>query len=211
MMGLEALELTKNINILAALVRSKISNINWDESYKKDLINFEKYGDIGDIWFGEESMLRIIKWITSSSISHSSRIIDIGCGNGIFLSYLADEGFNNLFGVDYSEDAIILAKSIAYKRETPIHFEVANIASNDFKNGTNLKKPFDVVHDKGTFDAISLCPNDAKLMMQTYIQNIVEILADEGFYILTSCNWTEKELISKFSYCKYLIFIVEKI
>ncbi|KAL7631900.1 UNVERIFIED_CONTAM: hypothetical protein RMT77_017792 [Armadillidium vulgare] len=60
----------------------------WDESYKKDLINFEKYGDIGDIWFGEESMLRIIKWITSSSISHSSRIIDIGCGNGIFLSYL---------------------------------------------------------------------------------------------------------------------------
>ena len=61
---------------------------------------------------------------------------------------------------------------------------------------------FDVCLDKGTYDAISLCPEDAKSKRQKYIENVSELLGSGGdakrFLILTSCNWTEEELVKQF-------------
>lgn len=60
----------------------------------------------------------------------------------------------------------------------------------------------DVVHDKGTYDAISLSSN-AKESRQTYINQVYSLLEDNGFFVITSCNWTQSELVvhfeSKFS------------
>lgn len=52
---------------------------------------------------------------------------------------------------------------------------------------------FDVVLDKGTYDAISLSPN-AKENRNIYIQTIHNSMKDHGLLILTSCNWTKEEL-----------------
>ena len=64
------------------------------------------------------------------------------------------------------------------------------------------RESFDVCFDKGTYDAISLCPDDATSKRQTYIENIAKILGPTGdkrkFLILTSCNWTESELVKQF-------------
>lgn len=58
-----------------------------------------------------------------------------------------------------------------------------------------LKKSYDIVVDKGTFDAISL-GETAVIDKKTYVKNIVKLLISGGMLVITSCNWTEKELVT---------------
>lgn len=57
--------------------------------------------------------------------------------------------------------------------------------------------PLDVVLDKGTYDAIGLSKNGVE-DRQTYINKIHSILRPSGLLVITSCNYTEPELISQF-------------
>ncbi|KAJ3662977.1 hypothetical protein Zmor_007291 [Zophobas morio] len=145
----------------------------WDNRYKEEIANFEDHGDPGEIWFGEDTVERTIEWIKKQeSISKNSKILDIGCGNGMFLVELFTQGYVNLFGIDYSEDAIELAKSVAQKRNFKIEYSVCNILEG-------LEGQFDVIHDKGTYDAISLNAN-IKEHRVTYLKNIFKGLTDTG-------------------------------
>lgn len=44
---------------------------------------------------------------------------------------------------------------------------------------------FGLVHDKGTYDAISLNPDNPRENRQKYIDQVVEMLQDNGNYIIT--------------------------
>jgi len=57
--------------------------------------------------------------------------------------------------------------------------------------------PLDVVLDKGTYDAIGLSKNGAE-DRQTYINKVHSILRPSGLVVITSCNYTEPELVSQF-------------
>ncbi|XP_050360332.1 EEF1A lysine methyltransferase 2 [Nymphalis io] len=167
----------------------------WREAYIKEINNFEEHGDPGDVWFGEDSAIRIINWICKCGIDKDTAIIDLGCGNGYTLSELAREGFTNLLGIDYCPEAIMLAEKVA-KSEFPIlKFQVFDITSDDV---STLGGKFGVVHDKGTYDAISLNPDNPKENRQKYIQKMVDMLDENGIFVITSCNWTEDELIKHF-------------
>lgn len=97
----------------------------WDKRYKTEIKNFRTHGDIGDVWFGEESMDRVFHWMNKNEkITKNSKIIDLGCGNGLFLIELANNEYKDLTGVDYSEKAIVLAKEIAEKQEVEIKYQV---------------------------------------------------------------------------------------
>ena len=50
----------------------------------------------------------------------------------------------------------------------------------------------------GTYDAISLNPESPKEKRLKYIDNVSKILDDDGLFIITSCNWTECELVESF-------------
>lgn len=51
----------------------------------------------------------------------------------------------------------------------------------------------------GTYDAISLHPDNPKEMREKYIASVEKILKDlESIFIITSCNWTESELVEMF-------------
>ncbi|XP_047522422.1 EEF1A lysine methyltransferase 2 [Pieris napi] len=169
------------------------SQTYWQDTYVKELDNYEQSGDIGDVWFGEDSALRVIKWICGCGLEKDSPIIDLGCGNGFTLSSLADEGFSNLLGVDYCEEAIALAEKVN-KEYTILKFKIFDIINDD----AALLGKFGVVHDKGTYDAICLNPN-VKEYRPKYIQQVVDMLNDNGLFVITSCNWTESELIKQFS------------
>lgn len=58
---------------------------------------------------------------------------------------------------------------------------------------------FDIVLDKGTFDAISLA-DDAKAtrVCERYPDIARQLVRKGGFLIVTSCNWTEEELVKWF-------------
>ncbi|XP_058960919.2 EEF1A lysine methyltransferase 2-like [Pocillopora verrucosa] len=171
----------------------------WDEAYSAELDNFHDTGDVGEVWFGESSMNRIIKWIKNCpNIRKTSLFLDLGCGNGILLVNLARHGYTSLIGVDYSEGAVNLAKSIAVAEQVKIKFLVCDILNTSESSALCTGKKFDVCLDKGTYDAISLNPEDAKACRVKYIDNVFSLLAAGGLFIICSCNWTKTELLEQF-------------
>lgn len=120
----------------------------------------------------------------------------------MFLVDLAKAGFKKLTGVDYSQKAIDLAKKIVSEEGFPdIDLKVYDIVeSSDSTKNQNFS--FKLAHDKGTYDAVSLHPDNPKAKREKYIKNVHEIVNDGGFLALTSCNWTKDELTEHFQDCK---------
>ncbi|XP_046396710.1 EEF1A lysine methyltransferase 2 [Ischnura elegans] len=167
----------------------------WDNAYDMEIKNFKEFGDVGEIWFGEGCASRITKWLESNESNKSESVVDLGCGNGMLLMKLAENGWKDLTGVDYSQSAIDLAKGIAKSEEVSISYQVWDILSSE---EVFQRKRFGVALDKGTYDAISLSPEDRTQCRQKYISSVKRILKPNGLLIITSCNWTEEELKATF-------------
>lgn len=168
----------------------------WENRYEEEIENFRNNGDTGEVWFGEDILDRVSSWICKcSQITKSSSIVDIGCGNGLMLVELANNDFKNLTGIDYSEKAIVLAREIAEKLDVQraIKYIVCNVLE------PTLQDAFDVVVDKGTYDAVSLS-EDGVGNRKKYVDNVYALLKTDGLFVLTSCNWTKGELDEQF--CK---------
>lgn len=191
----------------------------WDKSYDTEIANYKSHGDVGEVWFDEDSQIRVIDWMRKNDIADSSEIIDlgketnqklktmhkiriilmcifilIGCGNGMMLVELYREGYKNLTGADYSANAVELSKRIAADQNMNITYEVLDLLNaNDIREKLGDKQ-FNVVHDKGTYDAISLHPENSTEKRLKYIEHLYNLTSDAGLLILSSCNWTETEL-----------------
>ncbi|XP_073996202.1 EEF1A lysine methyltransferase 2 [Rhodnius prolixus] len=166
----------------------------WNAVYERDKVNYENHGDVGEVWFGEDSELRILRWL-QMNVDVEKRIIDLGCGNGMMLVELAREGYKELTGTDYSRKAIDLCKNILQSQS----FDKIKLMVLDLTEDCHNLRNFNVALDKGTYDAISLNPDNATAKKKKYIKNVSEMLTTDGFFIVTSCNWTEKELIRQIS------------
>uniref|UniRef100_K1PTM8 Methyltransferase-like protein 10 n=1 Tax=Magallana gigas TaxID=29159 RepID=K1PTM8_MAGGI len=92
--------------------------VHWDQAYDREIKSFNDVGDVGEIWFGEDSQERVLDWLEDyGGVVTEDPVIDLGCGNGVMLLEMAKRGYSNLTGVDYSEGAVQLARSIADKKE----------------------------------------------------------------------------------------------
>lgn len=110
----------------------------------------------------------------------------------MMLIELSEDGFTNLTGVDYSEKSIEFAKKIAQDQgHSHVKFKVLDILAD-----SNDLATFKIVHDKGTYDAIALSEN-AQAHRQAYIKNVSKLV--EEYFIITSCNFTEEELVTSFA------------
>ncbi|KAI5706692.1 hypothetical protein M8J75_010505 [Diaphorina citri] len=156
---------------------------HWNKEYSESIERFEDYGDIGEIWFGRDCMKRIVQWMSSSNlVSKSDNIVDLGCGNAALLIDLEKAGFTNLTGVDYSEEAIQLAQLIKEKENlVNIQLKVQDLLADDIPANV-----YNIAVDKGTYDAISLNPNDPASKRKTYIRNVHTMIRPDGLFILTS-------------------------
>lgn len=122
-----------------------------------------------------------------------------GTGNGMLLIELAQEGYCQLTGIDYSLQAVQLASSIAKDHKLDaIQFKVVDIVLETENHDLDTLGQFKVVNDKGTYDAVSLNPDNSKEKRMAYMRNVSRLLQDDGFLIITSCNWTEEELTVSF-------------
>ncbi|EMD31317.1 hypothetical protein CERSUDRAFT_69427 [Gelatoporia subvermispora B] len=207
---------------------------HWDNVYASELANFAEIGDEGEIWFGEDSVEKMVDWamdnIPPSSESPPS-IIEIGSGNGTLLFALHEAGYapNRIYGVDYSEDAVKLSQAIGRSRQeqheeddeagpeagpAAIRFAVCDFLnepvpfSPEPSAGTEETAVWDLVLDKGTFDAMVLAQknNDGKSPADTYPSKIGDIVKPGGHFLITSCNFTEDELKAKFTSGTSLIY-----
>lgn len=161
----------------------------WEELYQRELVNYkENPDDSGEVWFGKSVESRIIKFIIDS-FPKDVRILDLGCGNGHFLHRLHLKGYSRLHGIDYSHAAVELAKELCPQ---------ASFAQLDIFNCDKIGE-FDLVHDKGTFDAISLRGDQNSLSLaKAYAKFVVSCCLDDTSFLITSCNWTREELTRLF-------------
>ncbi|GJJ08266.1 hypothetical protein Clacol_002476 [Clathrus columnatus] len=178
----------------------------WDNIYDEEIENFEDIGDEGEIWFGEESMLKMVQWVIEHAPPQRN-ILEVGTGNGVLLCELATNGYDpsHLLGIDYSLGSIALSKRVAEKRGIKdISFSLCDFLSENplglgHMDGNGVGQ-WDLLLDKGTFDAIALSKPDAsgKVPADSYPHRVARLLGPGGLFLLTSCNYTEEELRERF-------------
>lgn len=110
-----------------------------------------------------------------------------------------------VMGIDYSPKSIEFAQRIAQEKlpDPPIEFRRFDIMASPLSAffSPNLpysnEKGYDVVLDKGTFDAISLSSevdDQGREICEGYKERIMPLVKVGGLFLVTSCNWTEAEL-----------------
>jgi SAM-dependent methyltransferase len=197
--------------------------------------------------------MKMVDWVEENydSIKETCSVLDLGCGNGHLLLDLAELGFEDLTGIDYSPAAITLARTVAKDKELDhvIQYEAVDFlaeeetlawcteqAAGQGSGNTDVQpKKFMVLLDKGTYDAISLhqkkkrdasddantadkdsehskstdgvvtAENDDSMegLADRYPKRVASMMQDDGRLLITSCNWTQAELIQRFSHGKH--------
>lgn len=148
--------------------------------------------------FGPESVEKMVDWIVDhypipTDPIESPSILEIGCGNGTLLFAAHEAGYNpeKMYGIDYSENAISLAKSIASKKETgdatSIQFTVHDSMTEDIPRDDATSGGWDLILDKGTFDAISLGKKDegGHAPHRLYPQRLSALMKPSGRFLIT--------------------------
>ena len=115
---------------------------------------------------------------------------------------LREEGAfeGRMVGVDYSRGSVELARRIAEEKgmEGDVRFEEWNIMKDEpGESWIGNQEGFDVVLDKGTFDAISLSEEKdeaGRRVYEGYRDRVQPLVKRGGHLLVTSCNWTEDEL-----------------
>lgn len=206
--------------------------------------------------------MKMVDWVEEhyEDEKETTSILDLGCGNGHLLLDLAELGFEDLTGIDYSPAAIRLATAVAKDREFEDIIQYAAVdflaeketldwcstLNNKQENEAQGPKKFKVMLDKGTYDAISLhqknkrdaavaaaaaaaateesesssAPEEKKTdkdgmvlaenddnmeeLAERYPKRVAALMQDDGRLLITSCNWTQPELIQRFAHGKTL-------
>jgi SAM-dependent methyltransferase len=143
------------------------------------------------------------------------RVLESGCGNGtLLLSFLtsprpaAPQPFH-LTGIDYSAGAISLARGVEMARRAGLDWEdrVVNEVEVEWRQGDllrdNIEDKWDLVLDKGTFDALALSnevvDGNGRLPSIVYPERIARLVREGGFFLITSCNFTEEEIRRRYT------------
>ena len=119
------------------------------------------------------------------------RILEIGTGNGTLLVSLAEAGYQPdlCIGIDYSPDAVQLAKSVAATHGfTSIHFVCEDfLVAGDGNPNLDLSCGWDVILDKGTFDAMALGIKDdiGESPADAYPARLARCLKPGGLFLIT--------------------------
>uniref|UniRef100_A0A1I7TDY1 Protein-lysine N-methyltransferase n=1 Tax=Caenorhabditis tropicalis TaxID=1561998 RepID=A0A1I7TDY1_9PELO len=172
----------------------------WDKRYEMELNNFEEHGDEGEIWFGASAENRIVKYLIDTKTEKDVSILDVGCGNGSVLRKLRSKGFSNLKGIDYCQKAVDLSNAVSESEKEEneelinIQFEQLDIISPRPDFFTSV---FDVILDKGTWDAMSLS-DERDRRLKAYLQFLDKSLIKGGRFIIFSCNFTFEEMREQF-------------
>ena len=75
---------------------------------------------------------------------------------------------------------------------------------NDVETNDDDMK-YDLLLDKGTFDAISLMEGFGTTVRDRYLKSTWNLLKKDGLFLITTCNWTSDEIVQHMATCKELI------
>jgi len=164
--------------------------------------------------FGEDSVEKMVDWtLENVPPSTDPRILEIGSGNGTLLFALHEAGYASacLSGLDYSPDAVKLARMVARARNDGsegIAFHVCDFLSEESPSPSPPARPpatspasapgrsdvddapvgrWDLLLDKGTYDAIALGEKNAsgRSPVAAYPARALRSLKENGYLLIT--------------------------
>lgn len=50
----------------------------WEKSYVRENANYRSHGNVGEVWFDEDSQFRVIKWMDTQQQLREKSIVDLG-------------------------------------------------------------------------------------------------------------------------------------
>jgi EEF1A lysine methyltransferase 2 len=117
-------------------------------------------------------------------------VLEIGCGNGTLVLALLEAGYTatHLSGIDYSPGAVKLARLISATRGEGITFNYCDFLKEDPPALSHMKEGvWDLLLDKGTFDAIALGEKDesGRSPAVHYPGRVQNLLKPGGWFLIT--------------------------
>ena len=186
----------------------------WDALYARERANFaENEDDVGEVWFGEVCLQKMCRCIAKlpGVDPATARVLDVGCGNAYTLAWLwTEHDFRHVVGSDYSPNSVEHAKAVlkAQCLADPDSLEEGSyeveVVLDDCTDTKLEKGSFDLVVDKGTYDAVYLrpgTPDERNEALRRYREGVKKVLREgEGkYYVITTCNFTRDEIIAQFA------------
>ena len=148
-------------------------------------------------------MEKMVAW-ASTHVPPVARpsVLDVGTGNGHVLFAMVEAGYDasRLTGIDYSQGSVDLSTAIAKQRDeddAEYAYDNVTFALCDFLDPASPVPPpkeertsdgvWDLVLDKGTFDAISLMDEDEQGIapLERYVLRVVRLLRPGGYFLIT--------------------------
>lgn len=144
--------------------------------------------------FGVETSEKMVTWaLEHAPPSSRPTILEVGSGNGALLHGLFEAGYDglDLHGIDYSEGAVKLAQAVAKSRSnsdiTYAHCDFLLDDPPSNRTSDIALASWDLIMDKGTYDAIALAPKDAEGRSPAvhYPDRVVRLLKPGGLFLIT--------------------------
>jgi SAM-dependent methyltransferase len=136
-----------------------------------DACNFEERYRTGDTpWDHGSFDVNLADTVSSFSIK-PCRVLDVGCGTGSNLIWLAEQGFQ-VAGIDLSDRAIEQARARMTEQGIACCFQVGDFLSTEIAGA-----PFGVVFDRGCLHSV---PEDAR---KHFSSRVAEVLEEGGLWL----------------------------
>ncbi len=134
-------------------------------------------------WFSTKPDAELVQSVRSKFFRPGSRLLDVGCGAGTNLIYLAKQGFD-VFGVDVSSKAIEAANRRASREGLPVRAEIGDALRLPFPS-----KRFDGANDRGCFHTLPIHRR------KDYAEELARVLRPGAAFQLT---WVGREQTTAF-------------
>ncbi|KAL8928112.1 MAG: hypothetical protein Q9172_001022 [Xanthocarpia lactea] len=193
--------------LISTLTDPPLPSRSWETTYTHDLTTHTNNPNhTGTTWFTSSNAspltLTYLLSLTPPLCKSSTTFLDLGTGNGEMLFLLRSEGgFSGpMLGIDYSTASIELATRLARQKgytDQDVRFREWDILRPSTAENGWVEGEFNLVLDKGTFDAVSLNEETDELgrrVCEGYRDKVVGMVKVGGRLLVTSCNWTESEL-----------------
>jgi SAM-dependent methyltransferase len=147
---------------------------------KKIMDGVYKNTSLDEIPWNVETPPELLVELIESGKIHPCKVVDLGCGAGNYVIYLAGRGYDAT-GIDISEAAIEIARKNAERKNVKCKFLVKNIV----KELGIINQTWDFAYDWGVLHHI--LPKDRP----GYVKNVHKILNSESKYL--SVCFSEKD------------------
>lgn len=155
------------------------------------------------------NLLLIDELIKSNEINKNDKIMDIGCGAGIFLIYLASKNFKYLYGIEIDQNLknLCINNISNFKKLNNYQYNITIILKNalevDINNNINCFYLFNTFYDKDTY--LYWLKQVKKSLMQKprTIKIIILYPTVASMGAMRECSWLKEKtrIFSKFQYC----------